>query len=255
MSRFTNKTALVTGATSGIGRATVERLLAEGATVVATGSDAASAASIRRDLGDRVVALHADALDLDAQRSMAARAVEILGGLDIVVLNAGISDWRPIEQWDEAAFDRIFDINVKAPFFLLQALLEHLRAGASVIFTSSNAAHGGFADGSVYGASKAAVSVMARSLSAELIGRGIRVNAISPGPTATALFTKLGIPADQHDAAMRDVVRTIPAGRMGAPAEVAAAIAFLASDEAAFAHGTDLILDGGVTRVHGATTP
>ena len=149
----------------------------------------------------------------------------------------------------------MFDINVKAPFFALQALLAHLRPGAAVVFTASNAAHGGFAGGSVYGASKAAISVMAQSLAADLLGRGIRVNAISPGPTNTALFTKLGIPAEHYDAAMRDVVADIPAGRMSDPAEVAGAIAFLASDEAAFAHGSDLMLDGGVTRLHGASAP
>lgn len=96
---------------------------------------------------------------------------------------------------------------------------------------------------------------MARSLSADLMGRGVRVNAVSPGPTDTALFTKLGIPAEQHDAAMRQVVAGVPAGRLSSPAEVAGAIAFLASDEAAFAHGTDLVIDGGVTRLHGAEAP
>lgn len=253
MARFTGKTALVTGGTSGIGRATVERLMAEGARVVALGRDDASAARTRQELGDEVTVLAADALDLAAQRAVAVEAAELLGGLDVAVLNAGVSDWRPVEQWDEEAFDRIFDINVKAPFFLLQALLDHLRPGASVVFTASNAAHGGFAGGSVYGASKAAVSVMARSLSADLMARGIRVNAVSPGPTDTALFTKLGIPAEHHDAAMRAVVADVPLGRLADPAEVASAIAFLASDESAFAHGTDLVVDGGVTRLHGAS--
>lgn len=255
MARFTDKTAFVTGGTSGIGRATVERLVAEGAKVVATGREPAGVKRMQVEVGGQVTVLAADALDLESQRRVIDHAGDLLGGIDVAVLNAGISDWRPVEAWDEAAFDRVFDINVKAPFFALQALLGHLRPGASVVFTASNAAHGGFAGGSVYGASKAAISVMAQSLSADLLGRGIRVNAISPGPTNTALFTKLGIPAEHYDAAMRDVVAGIPAGRMSDPAEVAGAIAFLASDEAAFAHGTDLVLDGGVTRLHGASAP
>lgn len=254
MARFTDKTALVTGGTSGIGRATVEQLAREGARVVAFGRGG-SDDEVRALESDRVTVMAADALDLGAQQAAAQEAVDLLSGLDIVVLNAGVSDWRTIGQWDEASFDRMFDINVKAPFFLLQGLLENLRPGASIIFTASNAAHGGFAGGSVYGASKAAISIMARSLSADLLERGIRVNAVSPGPTDTALFTKLGIPAEHHEAAMRDVVADIPVGRMANPAEVASAIAFLASEESAFAHGTDLILDGGVTRLHGASAP
>ncbi|HWT94117.1 MAG TPA: SDR family oxidoreductase [Solirubrobacteraceae bacterium] len=254
MDRFTDKTAFVTGGTSGIGRATVDRLIAEGARVVATGRDPEGVARVQAELGDAATVLAVDARDLDAQRRTIDQAAEILGGtVDVAVLNAGVSDWRPVDAWDEAAFDRVFAINVKAPFFALQALLPHLRPGASVVFTASNAGHGGFAGGSVYGASKAAVSVMAQSLAADLLAQGIRVNAISPGPTNTALFTKLGIPAEHHDAAMRDVVAGVPAGRLGTPAEVAAAIAFLASDDAAFAHGTDLMLDGGVTRLWGAS--
>lgn len=250
MDRFEHKTALITGGSSGIGRATVERLVAEGATVVTTASSAESAARTQAELGDAVTVIAADALDLDAQRALAATVADRFDTLDVVVLNAGVSDWRPLEQWDEAGFDRVFDINVKAPFFLLQALVPHLTSGASVVVTASNSALGGFPGGSVYGASKAAVSIMARTWAAELLSRGIRVNVVHPGPTDTPLFDKLGIPAEHHEAAMRDVVAGVPIGRMGTPAEIASAIAFLASDDATFATGTELIIDGGVTRVN-----
>ena len=250
MNRFEDKVALITGGSSGIGRATVERLIAEGATVVTTASSAESAARTQAELGDAVTVIAADALDLDAQRALAATVADRFDALDVVVLNAGVSDWRPLEQWDEAGFDRVFDINVKAPFFLMQALLPHLTSGASVVVTASNSALGGFPGGSVYGASKAAVSIMARTWAAELLSRGIRVNVVQPGPTDTPLFDKLGIPAEHHEAAMRDVVAGVPIGRMGTPAEIASAIAFLASDDATFATGTELIVDGGVTRVN-----
>ena len=249
MKRFENKTALVTGGSSGIGRRTVERFVSEGATVITTGSSPESVESTQAELGDAVTVLPADALDLDAQRRPAATVAGRFGALDVVVLNAGVSDWRPLQEWDEAGFDRVFDVNVKAPFFLLQALLPQLGRGAAVVVTASNSALGGFPGGSVYGASKAAISLMARSWAAELLPLGIRVNVVHPGPTDTPMFSKLGIPAEHHEAAMRDVVADVPIGRMGDPAEIAAAIAFLASDDVAFATGTDLVIDGGVTRV------
>lgn len=123
MARFTDKTAFVTGGTSGIGRATVERLIAEGARVVTTGRDPDGVARVQAELGEAARVLAVDALDLDAQRRTVDEAAGILGGIDVAVLNAGVSDWRPVDAWDEAAFDRVFDVNVKAPFFALQALL------------------------------------------------------------------------------------------------------------------------------------
>lgn len=250
MASLDNKTALVTGGTSGIGRSVVERFRGAGARVIATGSSEASADEARRVFGDDVTVLAADALDLAAMRALAEEVGRLTHGLDVAVLNAGVSDWRPFDAWDEAGFDRVFDINVKAPFFLLQALLPHLGDPSSVVITSSNSGHGGFAGGSVYGASKAAISLMARAWATDLLDRGIRVNAVSPGPVDTPLFDKLGIPDEHREAAMRDIVADIPAGRMGDPDEIAAAIAFLASDESRFANGTDLIIDGGVTRIH-----
>lgn len=249
MNRFEDKTALVTGGSSGIGRATVDRLVAEGATVMTTSSTPESAARAQEELGHAATVLPADALDLAAQRRVATAVAERFGALDVVVLNAGVSDWRPLDQWDEAAYDRVFDINVKAPFFLLQALLPYLRDGAAVVVTASNSARSGFPGGSVYGASKAALALMARTWAAELLGRRIRVNSVSPGPTDTPLFTKLGIPDEHHEQAMRDVAAGIPVGRLGDPAEIAAAIAYLASDDAGYATGTDLVIDGGVTRL------
>ena len=252
MNRLEGKVALVTGGTSGIGRRTVERFVEEGATVVASAGSQESADRAQARLGEAVTVLAADALDLDAQRNLAATVSSRFGEVDVLVLNAGVSDWRPVEDWDEAAFDRVFDINVKAPFFLMQAMLPHLARGASVIVTGSNAAHGGYPAGSVYGASKAAVSLMARSWAAEILRLEIRVNVVSPGPTDTPLFSKLGIPEEHRETAMRDIVADIPVGRMGDPADIAAAIAFLASPESRFATGTDLLIDGGVTTLHGS---
>ncbi len=252
MQRLLNKTALIIGGSSGIGSSTVERFLAEGAKVITTGSTPESVKRTQSELGDAVSVLEFNALALDACQQLAQTVSVRFGALDILVLNAGVSDWRPLEQWDQAGYDRVFDINVKAPFFLMQALLPHLKPSASVVVTGSNAAHSGFAGGSVYGASKAALALMARTWAAELLPRGIRVNIVSPGPTQTPLFNKLGIPAEHFEAAVQNVKAGIPLGRMGEPSEIAAAITFLASSESAFATGTDLVIDGGVTRLQAA---
>ena len=138
MNRFENKIALVTGGSSGIGRCTVERFVSEGATVITTGSSPESVERTQAELGEAVTVLLADSLDLDAQSRLAATVAERFGTLDVVVLNAGVSDWRPLQEWDEAGFDRVFNINVKAPFFLMQALLPQLSSGAAVVVTASN---------------------------------------------------------------------------------------------------------------------
>ncbi len=135
MNGLEGKVALVTGGTSGIGRQTVERFLEEGATVVTTAASQDSADRAQAELGEAVTVLAADALDLEEQRNLAETVARRFGDVDVLVLNAGVSDWRPIGDWDEAAFDRVFDINVKATFFLMQAMLPHLARGASVIVT------------------------------------------------------------------------------------------------------------------------
>jgi NAD(P)-dependent dehydrogenase (short-subunit alcohol dehydrogenase family) len=158
-----------------------------------------------------------------------------------------------VRRRTEDGFDRVFAVNVEGTFFLLQALLPVLAHPSSVIITASNSGHGGFAGGSAYAASKAALSSLARSWAADLLAAGVRVNAISPGPVATPLFDKLGIPAEHHDGAMRDIAATIPVGRFATPSEIAKAVVFLASDEGSFAVGTDLVIDGGVTTLNGVT--
>lgn len=163
-------------------------------------------------------------------------------------LNAGVSDWRPFEQHDEESFDRLFDINVKSGFFLMQALVPVLARPASVIVNASNSAHGGGQDANAYVATKAAVSSLVRSWNADLfVARGVRFNAVSPGPIATPLYDKAAIPADYRDEVMEAIRQGVPAGRFGDPREVAAAVTFLASDESGYVVGHDLVIDGGQT--------
>jgi NAD(P)-dependent dehydrogenase (short-subunit alcohol dehydrogenase family) len=249
MNRLAGKRALITGGTSGIGLATAQRFVAEGARVLVTGVTPASIEQARQALGDDVPVVQADARDLAAQRALVERVREHFGQLDVVFLNAGVSDWRPFEEHTEGSYDRLFDINVKSVFFLTQALLPLLANPSSVILNSSNSAHGGYGLSNAYAATKAAVSSLMRSWNADLLtARGIRFNAVSPGPVNTPLYAKTGIEDPAQQAAVLEAISSgIPVGRMGSPEEVAEAVVYLASDAAAFTVGQDLILDGGQT--------
>jgi len=247
MNRLTSKRALITGGTSGIGLETARQFLAEGARVAITGSSDASIAAARRELGDGVLILRSDAGAVAEQAALAQAIGEAFGGLDVVFINAGVAELRPVEQWDEAAFDRTLSINLKGPYFLLQALLPLLANPSSVVLNTSVNAHIGMPTSSVYAASKAGLISLARTLSGELIARGIRVNAVSPGPISTPLYGKLGLSADDLQKTAESIRAQVPAGRFGTPSEIAKAVVFLASDESAFTVGSELVIDGGMS--------
>jgi NAD(P)-dependent dehydrogenase (short-subunit alcohol dehydrogenase family) len=246
VTRLEGKRALVTGGTSGIGMEVAKRFVAEGARVVVTGVTPSSISKAEVELGPNVLVVSADARDLAAQRGLADVLAERFGQLDVAFLNAGVSDWRPVEQHDPDSFDRLFDVNVKSVFFLTQALLPVFARPASVILNSSTSAHRGYQNSNLYAASKAAVVSLMRSWNADLLAaRGVRFNAVSPGPVATPLYDKLGIPSEYHEAAMIDIAAGIPLGRFGRPEEIASAVVYLASDESAFTVGADIVIDGG----------
>jgi NAD(P)-dependent dehydrogenase (short-subunit alcohol dehydrogenase family) len=243
MSRLQGKRALITGATSGIGFETARQFVSEGARVAITGNDPMALEAAAKGLGGQVVTIRADASDVTAQRSVAGAVKQAFGGLDVLFVNAGVVDFRPLEAWDEAGFDRSFALNVKGPFFLIQALLPILARPTSIILNTSINAHMGAPNTSIYSASKGALQTLIRTLTGELLGRGIRVNAVNPGPIATSLHSRLGM----DDAAIAKLAATIPAGRRGDPSEVARAVVFFASDEAPFIVGTELTIDGGLS--------
>jgi len=247
MNRLSGKRALITGGTSGIGLETARQFLAEGARVAITGSSDASIAAARRELGDGVLILRSDAGAVAEQAALAQAIGEAFGGLDVVFINAGVAELRPVEQWDEAAFDRTLSINLKGPYFLLQALLPLLANPSSVVLNTSVNAHIGMPTSSVYAASKAGLISLARTLSGELMARGIRVNAVSPGPISTPLYGKLGLSADDLQKTAESIRAQVPAGRFGTPSEIAKAVVFLASDESAFTVGSELVIDGGMS--------
>jgi len=247
VNRLQDKHALITGGTTGIGLAIAREFLKEGARIAITGSNPATLDSARRQLGEQVLVIPSDAGDLPAQRLLAQTIGQAFGKLDILVVNAGIADLRPLENWDEKSFDRSFAINCKGPFFLIQALAPVFANPASVVLNASINAHLGMPNTSVYGASKAALLSLARTLSGELIGRGIRINAVSPGPIATPLYDKLGLPKADLQAVSDSLKSRVPAQRFGDPSEIAKAVVFLASEEASFTVGSELIIDGGMS--------
>jgi len=246
MNRLEGKRTLITGGTTGIGLETARQFMAEGARVAITGTNPATLEEAARVLGQDALVLRVDAADVAAQADLARRLKEAFGGLDAVFINAGVADFRPLEQWDAAGFDRSFDINLRGPFFLIQALLPWLAKPASIVLNTSINAHIGMPTSSVYAATKAGLLSLARTLSGELIGRGIRVNAVSPGPVATPLYGKLGMSAADLDKTAQAILSQVPAARFGQPGEIAKAVVFLASDESPFAVGSELIIDGGM---------
>ena len=247
MTRLKSKKALITGGTSGIGLETAKRFIAEGAQIAVTGTNPANIESARAALGPNALVFRADAGNVASQKDVARTVGNAFGKLDSVFINAGVADFRPIEEWDEAGFDHSLAVNVKGPYFLVQALLPILNNPSSIVLNTSINAHLGMPNSSVYAATKAAFLSMAKTLSGELIGRGVRVNAISPGPISTPLYGKLGLAKTDLDVMTKSILDQIPAGRFGSPFEVANAVVFFASDESAFTVGSELVIDGGMS--------
>ncbi|MFI0373482.1 glucose 1-dehydrogenase [Actinomadura sp. 1N219] len=241
--RFAGKTALITGGTSGMGLAAARRLLDEGASVVITGRDQArlDAAAKELDAGDRVLPVRADAASLPDLDALMETVRERHGRLDVVFANAGIAVFGPAAETTEADFDNAVDVNFKGVFFTVQKALPLLAADAAIVINASWTMHRGLPIGSVYSATKAAVQSLTRTLAAELGPRGVRVNSVSPGYIDTPMY-RGAVPEDEADAIRAQVA----SGRIGTPEEVAGVVAFLASADAAYVNGQDLIVDGGL---------
>jgi NAD(P)-dependent dehydrogenase (short-subunit alcohol dehydrogenase family) len=245
MNRLQGKRLLITGGTTGIGLETAKQCRLEGARVVVTGQNPDTLAQAQQELGEEVVVIKSDAGRVDEQQRLVAEIERVFGRLDGVFINAGIAIFQPIEQWDEASFDRQIAVNLKGPYFLIQSLLPILANPALIVLNTSINAHIGMPNSTVYSASKAAMISLAKTLSSELIDRGIRVNAISPGPISTPILGKSGLPIEQVQQIAEVLRNQIPLKRFGDPIEIAKAVVFLASDESSFMLGSEMIIDGG----------
>ncbi|WP_435591249.1 glucose 1-dehydrogenase [Nocardia sp. bgisy118] len=242
-SRFDGKIALVTGGTSGIGLAAARRLLDEGARVIVTGRDKTrlDAAVEELDGGDRLLGLRSDVADLDDIDALADTLRDRYGRLDVLFANAGVAAFQPTADITEAEFDKVVDINFKGVFFTVQKTLPLLADHAAVVVNASWALHRGVPGASLYSATKAAVHNLTRTLAAELAPRGIRVNSVSPGYIETPSYRDNVSPEAKAAA-----ITAVAAGRLGTPEDIADAVAFLASPEASYINGQDLLVDGGL---------
>jgi len=249
MNRFEGKSVLVTGGSSGIGLAAAQAFAAEGAHVVITGRDAAALDQAKALLGPHALAIRNDAGSLAAAKDLAGA----IGGhgikLDALFVNAGVAKFSPFADVDEALWDQTFDINVKGAYFQIQALLPLFNRGASIVINGSINAHLGMPNSSVYAASKAAVISLAKTLSAELLPRGVRVNVISPGPVHTPLYGKLGMDAATLETVAAQIQAQVPLGRFGTSQEIASTVLHLSAAESAFIVGSEIIVDGGMSQL------
>lgn len=249
--RLKGKTALITGATSGIGLATAELFVREGARVVVTGRDIDRLELIGAKLGKSVTTVQVDVKERADLQGMAQLVAEMFGkqGLDIFFGNAGVAFSTPLLTTDEARFDELMSVNVKGLFFSMQAVVPLLRDGASVILNSAWLNAVGMGSFSALAATKSAARSFARSWSSELLDRKIRVNAVSPGAIDTPIFELEGSTPTQLAETKRQLALRIPAHRMGLPEEIAQAVLFLASDESRYMLGAEIVVDGGFSQI------
>ncbi|HEX2532336.1 MAG TPA: SDR family oxidoreductase [Chitinophagaceae bacterium] len=249
MQRFHNKTILITGGTSGIGLATAEAFLQEGAQVLFTGRYADTVHETAHRLGSGATGIVSDASRKEAAAHLAEKVRSLTPQLDVLFLNAGYGKFAPLEAVSEDLMEELFQLHVKGPLFTLQALLPLMPAGSAVILNTSVVTRYGMAGSSVYAAAKSAAASLVQNAAAELAGRGIRINAVSPGYTETSIFRKTGMTDEQIEGAIASVLPTLPFGRFARPEEIARAVCFLASGDASYVHGTELVVDGGYSAI------
>jgi NAD(P)-dependent dehydrogenase (short-subunit alcohol dehydrogenase family) len=245
MKILANKVAVITGGNSGIGYATAKEFVEKGAQVIITGRNEDSVAKAARELG--VTGIVSDQSHLGQIDDLVAQVKAKFGKVDILFLNAGIANFSPVETATEAHFDGIMNANVKGVYFTVQKFIPILNDGAAIVFNTSVNATLGMPNSSVYAASKAALLSLNRVLAVELAPRGIRVNAVSPGPVGTPLYDKLGLTEEEVNGFGTILGERILLKRFAKPEEIANAVRFLASDDASFINGIELTVDGGLT--------
>jgi len=249
MGKLEGKIALITGGTSGIGLATAEQFVNEGAYVFITGRRDPALATAVKEIGRNVIGVQADVSNLGDLDRLFAQIEREKGKLDIVFANAGAAKYAPIGEITEEFYNSIFNINVKGLLFTVQKALPLMPDGASIILNASIVASKGLASNSVYSATKAAVRSFARTWTTDLKDRRIRVNAVSPGSIDTPGLNDLLASSEVGQQRKKMISDSIPLGRLGTPNEIAKVVVFLASDDSSYITGTELFVDGGMAQV------
>ena len=247
--RFQDKVAVVTGGNSGIGLATAKAYAREGAKVAITGRSDATLKTAQKELGPDALVIKADVSRIPEIAGAMGRIKEKFGRIDALFVNAGIGKFIPFEEVTEAFFDETMATNLKGAFFTVQKAVPLLSRDSAIVLNASINAHFGLPGSSVYGASKAAIVNLAKTLSTDLLPRGVRVNVVTPGPIATPIFDRMGM-SEKDARALRDqITARVPLKRFGRPDEIAAAVLYLTAPESAFVIGTELIVDGGLIQL------
>jgi NAD(P)-dependent dehydrogenase (short-subunit alcohol dehydrogenase family) len=249
MKRLEGKVAVVTGGNSGIGLATAKRLQEEGARVAISGRSKKTLDEAVKTIGNGVLAVQSDVATLTDIDKLFAEVSKKLGKIDVLFVNAGVAKFAPLAETPEALYDEMFDINIKGAYFTIQKALPFLNDGASIILNTSVADSTGTIGASAYSGTKAALRSLARTAAAELVGRGIRVNTVAPGPIETPIFGRTGLPQEAVDEFAKGVKERVPMKRFGQPEEVAGTVAFLASQDASYITGVEINVDGGYGQI------
>ena len=244
MENLENKVAIVTGGNSGIGYATAAEFVAKGAKVIITGRNQEALVKAEQELN--VTGIVSDQADLKSIDALVEEVKAKFGKIDILFLNAGIASFAPVDSASEEHYDSIMNVNVKGVYFTVQKILPILNDGGSIIFNTSINAHVGMPNSSVYASSKAAVLSLNKVFATELASRKIRVNAVSPGPVETPLYGKLGLEKAEVEGFGAVLGDKILLKRFGQASEIAKTVSFLASDDASFITGSEIVVDGGL---------
>ncbi|MGH2397044.1 MAG: SDR family oxidoreductase [bacterium] len=249
--KLQGKVAVITGGNSGIGLATARMFVENGANVVIFGRDQDSLDRAAKEMGASAAKVEGDVRNLADLERLFVEATRRFGQIDILVVNAGIAKFAPLPELTEALFDEVCDVNFKGALFTVQKGLPHLRDGASVILVgAADADKRGLPLQSVYSATKAAVRSLARTLSAELLPRRIRVNVLSPGMTDTPILRRdVGLASDFRDRLAEAITDMVPVRRRGTPEEMAMAMLYLASADSDYVLGAELVVDGGFSQI------
>ncbi|MDO5971070.1 glucose 1-dehydrogenase [Flavivirga aquimarina] len=249
MNKLKNKVAVITGANSGIGLATAKLFLEEGAKVVISGRRQEALNEAAENLEGDFITVLADVSVPEDNVKLINEATNAFGTIDILFLNAGIAPVSPVETVDKDHYDAVFNTNVKGPILATKEALPHLNDGGTVLFTSSIVNQKAFDGFGVYSASKGALRSFSKVLTSEVKSRGIRVNTIAPGPIDTPIYGKLGLPEEVLEETAKGFAGMVPLGRFGASEEIAKTALFLASDDASYINGVELVVDGGLSQI------
>lgn len=247
MQRFKDKCAFITGGTNGMGFATAQQFIKENGKVIITGRSAETVNKAVEQLGQNAFGIVSNAGNMQDIFRLQEQVKEYTENIDVLFVNAGYGKFASVENADEVHFDELFNMLVKGTFFTVQQMLPLMRNGSAIILNASFVTEVGTANFSVYSAAKSAVQSFIKTFAADLTGKGIRVNGISPGHIKTNIFNNTGLNAEQIDGAIQNIIPAIPLKRLGEPSEIASAVLFLASEEASYIHGTELTVDAGIS--------